>query len=177
MTDISIDALVTGLQNGTVDLTQLTALIAQQPQQAQLYFLRASERAEQGDLLAARADFATAVLLEPDFALARLQYCFCCLTPQALPMVPVLLQPLLQRQDSIGLFSQALLALVFQPAGFQDTYAGLSTQLTERAELPPALLQNLQQLADRLSGPAPVQTGQIHDSISPVLLEIYQKTH
>jgi hypothetical protein len=177
MNELSIEALAIGLQSGTVDLKQLTELIAQQPQHSQLYFLRGSEWAEQGDLVAARADFATAVLLEPDFALARLQYCFCCLTPQALQMVPVLLQPLLQRQDSIALFSHAMLLLILQHEGFYDAYIDLAAQLEQKADLPPALILNLKQLAAQLSAVAPVQMGQVPDNISPVLLEIYQKTH
>ncbi|HCU65776.1 MAG TPA: hypothetical protein DF774_08455 [Rheinheimera sp.] len=153
---------------GKISIADLSGFIAKQPMVAQLYFLRGSEYAEDGQTELAMADFATAVLLEPEFKLARLQYCFCCMTPEWVSMVPVLLQPLLFAEDLYATYAQALLALMQQQT---EHYDQLFSQL-KQSDFPAAMLQNLQQLAEQLSD----RTSQ-NNEISPVLLEIYSQKH
>jgi len=167
-----------GLDAATSIAPIASAAIEAQPEHAIFYFLRGTDHAARGDMLAARQDFATALVLEPEHTLARLQYIFCCMTPQLLPMVAVLLQPLLQATARLEqLYGQALLYwLQDQPAEFQQVIA----ELQQTPAAVPAVIDNLLRLQSSLTqNDTKGLAEQTNDGaeVSAVLLEIYQQKH
>ncbi len=167
-----------GLDAGTSIEAVASAAINAQPEHAIFYFLRGTDSAVNGELTAARLDFATALVLEPGHTLARLQYIFCCTTPQLLPMVPVLIQPLLQAPARLDqLYGQALLYwLQDQQVELEQVIA----ELQQNSSAVPAVIDNLLRLQTSLAQNAvEALAPQTNDGaeVSAVLLEIYQQKH
>lgn len=155
----------------------IDAAIAHYPGYAALFFLRASEQAENGEFQLALNDFATALVLEPEFHLARLQYIFCSISLQQTLALPVLLQPLLQLDDcAIKFYANAVVAILQGSAEQRDSMLSVAEQF-EDAVAPVA--ENIRQL---MVNPPEVsvitQDNQEQNGvISSILLEVYQRRH
>lgn len=170
-----------GIDTGTSIEAIASAAIHAQPEHAIFYFLRGTDAAANGELTAARLDFATALTLEPEHTLARLQYIFCCMTPQLLPMVPVLIQPLLQAPARLEqLYGQALLYWLQDQ---QDALQLVIAELQQNPSAVPAVIDNLLRLQSNLQQNEADTTEQSSENtaggaeISAALLEIYQQKH
>jgi hypothetical protein len=167
-----------GIEAGTSIEEIASAAINAQPEHAIFYFLRGTDYAAQADMQSARQDFATVLALEPEHTLARLQFIFCCLTPQLLPMVLVLLQPLLRSPIRLEqLYGQSLWYwLNDQQAEFQQVIV----ELQGDPSVIPAVIDNLLRLQrsplQNISGPLIAKTDD-GTEVSAVLLEIYQQKH
>lgn len=160
----------------TADLAQA---LNQFPYAAALYFMRGSEAAEAQNFTDAMHDFATALVLEPEFRLARLQYILCCFKTEQFALVPVLLQPLLLAGGTDAMIGELLVNLFSQPvAAFDEKLAALQTQ----PDMLPAVWENLRSLRQYLPAEAAETTSDASSTatsgeISSILLEIYQQKH
>lgn len=119
------------------------------PSSGMPHFLIASEQASAGDFAAAELSFASAVLLAPDFALARYQLGLLQFSSQRAPLALLTWQPLFALSDSDALlhFVQGFAALA-QDA-FTDALAHFRTGL-DRQPANPALCSDIAQLMDAI---------------------------
>lgn len=171
-----IDLCVSKMANNEDCAEELAKGLAQFPFAAALYFIRGSEAAEKQLYNAALDDFATALVLEPEFHLARLQYIICCMKAERIGMVPVLIQPLFLAGGSFAMIAELFVRL------FSDSIERFDEQLALLSQQPdvlPAVLQNLQKLRTYLVPPAPLDDAPAVTSseVSSILLEIYQQKH
>lgn len=162
----------------TADLAQA---LSQFPYAAALYFMRGSEAAELQNFTDAMHDFATALVLEPEFHLARLQYILYCFKTEQFALVPVLLQPLLLAGGTYTMIGDLLATLFSEPVtAFDQKLAELQTQ----PDMLPAVWENLLSLRQYLPSDDAETAAQTEASptatsgeISSILLEIYQQKH
>ena len=168
---------VQSMQSQDNALKVIDAAIVQYPGYASLFFLRASEQAENGEFQLALSDFATALVLEPEFHLARLQYIFCSISLQQTMALPVLLQPLLQLDDcAVKCYADALVAILQGNAELKDQ---MLQQAGQFADAVAPIAENIRQLMINLPDAVlePTISPEQDGVISSILLDVYQQRH
>lgn len=155
----------------------IDAAIVQYPGYASLFFLRASEHAENGEFQLALNDFATALVLEPEFHLARLQYIFCSISLQQTMALPVLLQPLLQLDDcAVKCYANAVVAVLQGNDEIREQSLNHAEQFADAVS---PIAENIRQLIiNQPKASAPLSNDSEQNGvISSILLEVYQRRH
>lgn len=171
-----IDACVQKMARNEDFSTELQHGLTEFPYAATLYFIRASELAEQQQYTHALHDFATALVLEPEFHLARLQYILCCFKTEQTGMIPVLIQPLLLAGGTFAMIGQLFVNLFSEPV---ESFEQQLERLREQSDMLPSVWSNLQALRQNLVfvGNETESRELASGEISSILLEIYQQKH
>ncbi len=171
-----IDACVQKMANNEDFTSEMAEGLRQYPYAAALYFIRGSEAAESSHFNAALDDFATSLVLEPEFHLARLQYIICCFKAERVGMVPVLIQPLVIAGGSFAMIANLFIHLF---TGSLENFDRQIDILAEQKDVLPSVLKNLQNLREYLVDPLQTENAELSTSseVSSILLEIYQQKH
>jgi thioredoxin-like negative regulator of GroEL len=165
------------MRSGVDASSVINTAIAQYPGHASLFFLRASELAEAGNFTSALDDFATALVLEPEFHLARLQYIFCSISLKQIAALPVLLQPLLQLDDcAVKYYAKSLMAVLENNPDQRDVMLDTAAQYADNIA---PLTETVRRLGLDIPETQLLSSAEAEQNgvISSILLEIYKRSH